>query len=298
MVRVPRSRYELAEWVKLLGYCLFQKEIIVPTFGSYGDLLMANGVLKAYSELKQRKLVVVYKNSEMSYNMPFHKCMFRLTSTYYLATRLARYFKNIFILTYGPVEEDRQTHLMQRMASRLNFVLPVGYEPYFLIDTNKDTVVLPSDVNYVTFQSNAKTSFSPNKNWVEGRMKEVVSRVKSRVKTIQLGLDTDADIEAKWDFRGKYSLRQTIYILSKSKLFVGLEGALMHAACAVGTPSVIVFGGYIHPHQSGYLTTTAIASKIECAPCLLTSNCPYGHLCMKEIEVEDVVRRIEGQLSL
>jgi Glycosyltransferase family 9 (heptosyltransferase) len=48
------------------------------------------------------------------------------------------------------------------------------------------------------------------------------------------------------------TFRQTLAVLSVCKAFVGTEGGLMHGAAAVGTPAVVIFGGFISPDITGY----------------------------------------------
>src|SRR5207245_580918 len=44
------------------------------------------------------------------------------------------------------------------------------------------------------------------------------------------------------DLTGRLSLRETVALLSQLDLFLSPDTGTMHAACAVGTPSVSVFG--------------------------------------------------------
>lgn len=48
------------------------------------------------------------------------------------------------------------------------------------------------------------------------------------------------------------TFRAACAILARAAAFVGPEGGLHHACAAVGTPAVIIFGGYISPKVTGY----------------------------------------------
>lgn len=48
------------------------------------------------------------------------------------------------------------------------------------------------------------------------------------------------------------NFRQALAILSKAKLFVGTDGALHHAAAALGIPAVVIWTGFSSPKHLGY----------------------------------------------
>lgn len=294
------SRYikALPECATLLKWLIFKHEILVPTFGSYGDLLMVNGVLREYSKIHNRKLRIVFKNAILSYNLPFIRAYLSAGPAYYIAVRLAPWFRNIRLINYGLIDEDKERHLMQRIAQRLGFELAPGFAPYYVVDEEKDTVPLPNNhgLPLVALQSTAKVSFTSYKNWIPGRMEAVATGIGDRGYRIQLGTPDDLPLPVDRHYQGQLSIRQSLYLLSKVQLFIGLEGALMHGAKALNVPTLVVFGGYIHPQNSGYPGTTGIKSSLPCAPCLKTAGCQYNHRCMKDIEVEQVQDHIKQLL--
>lgn len=274
--------------LNVLYWLLLGREIIVPTFGSYGDLLMTNGVLKQYADKQNRKLYIVCKNDVMLYNLPFIEKHVSNTAAFYIAVWLAKWFKQIKTVNYGPIHTNPNEHLMQRIANTLLFKLEPGFKPIYKIDTKADSIPLDfkSDLPIVCIQSEANTVFSQNKNWIPERMDEVVDILNKKAITIQIGTGSDRKLDTHYHYQGKLTMRQSIYLLSKSSLFIGTEGALMHACSAINTKAVIIFGGYIHPHQSGYDNIIGLKSDVECAPCLLTTPCPYEMKCMKEITAD------------
>ncbi|MBW1815863.1 MAG: lipopolysaccharide heptosyltransferase II [Deltaproteobacteria bacterium] len=89
---------------------------------------------------------------------------------------------------------------------------------------------------------------------------------------------------------GATTLMQALALLSISRLFVTNDSGLMHAAAALGTPTVAVFG------STDPRTTSPIGPRVRlvrhpvpCAPCLKPS-CPTDHKCMLSIGPEDVWR--------
>jgi heptosyltransferase-2 len=86
-------------------------------------------------------------------------------------------------------------------------------------------------------------------------------------------------------------------MLARARVLVGNDSGPVHLAGAVGTPVVAFFG----PTDPGRTKPAGSPLRILdryafCSPCFL-KKCPYGHECMREIEVTDAVRAIEELLG-
>lgn len=86
-------------------------------------------------------------------------------------------------------------------------------------------------------------------------------------------------------------------VLAQARAVVANDSGPMHLAAAVGTPVVALFG----PTDPGRTSPAGAPSRVLdryvfCSPCFKT-ECPYGHECMKEIAVEDVLHAVEELLS-
>jgi ADP-heptose:LPS heptosyltransferase len=86
-------------------------------------------------------------------------------------------------------------------------------------------------------------------------------------------------------------------VLSVCRLFVGLEGLLMHLARAVHCRSVIVFGGREAPANAGYLQNVNITRTPPCSPCWRFSACDFGRQCLRDIRPAEVVRHARSLLA-
>lgn len=152
---------------------------------------------------------------------------------------------------------------------------------------------------YVAVQSSVRSAAMAiaNKEWPPERMQEVVTRLRARIAVVQLGSATDPPLEGARDLRGKTTLRQAAAVLSKASAFIGMVGFLMHAARAVGTPSVIVFGGREHPTQSGYPGNENLFTAMECSPCWLWNRCPFDRECLARITPVHVVEAVDRVLA-
>jgi heptosyltransferase-2 len=88
---------------------------------------------------------------------------------------------------------------------------------------------------------------------------------------------------------GRLTLRQTIVILSRCRLFIGNDSGLMHIAAALAVPLVAIFG----PTEPGKTSPLGKPHRLlhhgsDCAPCLYR-ECPTDHRCMRAVGVGEVL---------
>jgi ADP-heptose:LPS heptosyltransferase len=83
--------------------------------------------------------------------------------------------------------------------------------------------------------------------------------------------------------------------IAAADLLVVPDSGPMHIAAAVGTPSVVIYGGYTDPECTGYAGNINLYSPVPCAPCWLRSPCPYDKKCLHQIlpnQVEAAVKQL------
>jgi lipopolysaccharide heptosyltransferase II len=147
--------------------------------------------------------------------------------------------------------------------------------------------------------------FGPSKTWPLEYYEELAASIirKNRKNNVYItgggsdgpGAIRQALLRSKQfhDLRG-IPLRQAFMLIKKAKLFVGNDSGLMHAADALDTPSVIIFGGTA-PYWGGPLSKKAkvIYRGMDCQPCF-RKTCRFGHYrCLKEVGVREVLRLIK-----
>ncbi len=100
------------------------------------------------------------------------------------------------------------------------------------------------------------------------------------------------------DLAGRTDLGQALALLKRLSMFITNDSGLMHAAAALGAPTVAVFG------STNPVTTSPLGPKValvrrevECSPCL-KPECPRGDLiCFADITPSDVAAAARGLLS-
>lgn len=91
------------------------------------------------------------------------------------------------------------------------------------------------------------------------------------------------------------SFRQAIAILSHCRAFVGTEGALHHAAAALGIPAVVLWSEFISPEFTGYASQANL--RHAGAPCGNRRLCDSCKQSMERITVAEVTTALRGVLN-
>jgi ADP-heptose:LPS heptosyltransferase len=82
------------------------------------------------------------------------------------------------------------------------------------------------------------------------------------------------------------TFRHAMAVLSVARAFVGIEGGLMHAAAALGVPSVILWSEFISPEITGYPQFKNLRHAGK--PCGMRVDCVGCRKSMEAITVAEV----------
>ncbi len=101
------------------------------------------------------------------------------------------------------------------------------------------------------------------------------------------------------------SLEESLVLISLSKLFVGVDSGLLHAAASFRVPAVGVWGATSPRFLFNEEEARAfVISPVECQGCHhrlprlhWMSGCPHDIRCMKEIAVEEVLQACLAKLA-
>lgn len=179
-------------------------------------------------------------------------------------------------------------HLINLMCASADLPPIEDPRPILTLDsTERQTVPHPR----VVIQASVLSARMPirTKEWFPDRMQAVADALRGEAEIVQLGSSSDPPIAGTLDLRGRTTLREAAAVLAGARLFIGMVGYLMHAAAAVATPSLVIYGGREHPEQSGYPRNRNLFTALPCSPCWLWHHCPYDRECMQRITADDVI---------
>lgn len=89
------------------------------------------------------------------------------------------------------------------------------------------------------------------------------------------------------------SFRHALAVIERAKLVITTDGALHHAAAALGAPAIVLWGGFVSPKILGYPTQTNLWNGAK--PCgWFKTDCAHCREAMDSISVDQVRRAIEA----
>ena len=111
--------------------------------------------------------------------------------------------------------------------------------------------------------------WTPNKDWPEDYWEDLLDRMAGQFSVIEIGASPQHPgvrrRDQYLDLRGKTGLEELLAAIAAGDLHVGPESGPVHIAAAMGTPAVVIYGGYIHPVCTGYPGNINLYSSVECA---------------------------------
>jgi hypothetical protein len=188
---------------------------------------------------------------------------------------------------------SRGRHIAQQMAGHVAVNLRNNWRPVIadiasVPNSARDRIVVQNSCRGARYASTTK-------EWSQSKWDELLEKL-TQFEIIHLGTARDPALPGVIDLRGRTTLREAAGYLAGARLFIGLESGLMHVAAAVGTPSIIVYGGRTEPAQTGYPWHHHITRTPPCAPCGLNDGCP-NHLICLDIPVAEVERTMWAALA-
>jgi ADP-heptose:LPS heptosyltransferase len=191
-------------------------------------------------------------------------------------------------------------HLIATMCAAVGIQGQIELWPRIFLSNKEERAgkVVPRE--QITIQASSLGASWPvrNKQWPFERFQAVANALKHDFDLVQIGALSDPQLAGALDLRGKTTARQAAAVLSSSRIFIGLEGGLMHLARAAECRSVIVYGGRVLPSQTGYSGNENLQWEGACAPCWQRDTCNFDRICLQEISTEAVVSAAWRQIEL
>jgi len=154
---------------------------------------------------------------------------------------------------------------------------------------------------HVVFNPDLKSGAPVNKQWPREYWEALV-RDTPQVSWLQIG-EGDG-VNTGWRVPGARYLQTPTFwhacgALAGARAAVLQEGGLHHAAAALGTPAVVIFGGFIAPDCTGYNAQQSIFVPTEEHPlgCGMRFYCEHCAKAMRSIQPTDVMQRLEKILE-
>ena len=190
-------------------------------------------------------------------------------------------------------------HIIEQICEFYGIQSPkLKCEMYFSHEERAKTEsILQGLENFIAIEPQSNDEYTVNKKYPLSKWQNIADRLKSDGhQVVQIGRKTETQLlDGVINLTGLTSFREAALLIEKSKLFVSSEGGLMHAANAVGTRSVIVYTGFIHPTMTCYPENKNIWIGKNHGPCGMKTIC---HHCKSEAENHDENEVVESVRSM
>jgi hypothetical protein len=159
----------------------------------------------------------------------------------------------------------------------------------FLTDTEK--AFAEPYRGLIMIEPNGKAIGHNNKLWLWDRWEQLVQG--STLKFVQCNYGPGGGLLGVTNVVTP-TFRHAMAVLSVARAFVGIEGGLMHAAAALGVPSVILWSEFISPEITGYSHFKNLRHAGK--PCGMRVDCAGCRRSMEAITVLEVAHALGSLL--
>jgi len=171
----------------------------------------------------------------------------------------------------------------------------------FFFDKLEQKVAASFAPGFIVIEPNVEwhKKVASNKDWGESKYKELARRLLLQGhRLVQFKHRNSRRLIEGADIIDLHKFRYAIAAMSKASLYIGPEGGMHHAAAAVGTKAVVIFGGFIPPQVTGYDTHINLTGGAEA--CGHIEPCRHCHQAMANISVDQVkdaaIRQLENEM--
>jgi ADP-heptose:LPS heptosyltransferase len=249
----------------------------------WGDEIIVTGIARRLQEKSRRRVLVLDKAGRRRWHAIWEG-----------NPRLAHpeWGGQVQTVVNGP---GRRPYIRRETRSRWiwrDWICPVGE----IALTARERVFGQSHAGRIVLEPNLTEKASPNKDWGWQRWSEMVRLLRAQGHVVtQLGPAGTRLLPGAEHLQTR-GFRDACAVLAAARLAILPEGGLHHAAAALGTPSIVIFGGYISAQQTGYPHQLNLDGGGEA--CGMRVRCLHCAAVMKRIDPAQVFDHAAALLRL
>jgi ADP-heptose:LPS heptosyltransferase len=290
--------YRLASPLRRLVEYLMERRGVVFLYRVYGsglgDTLAITAILDALNRERPTRAIVFSKVAPLFHAHPqvilnldyeklpkLHRSLLKSFAKYFRGARVIHVGREKWLLgtpPWNPPGQDYGKPWLQQMIPDLPQGLPhlreAAPQVWFAAEEvqryERKFAQLPNNYAVVKASVGAnRPSGMAIKNWDLAKFQEVIDN--TDLAWVQIGDAKEPSLNNVIAILGQTTLREALFVLSKAKLVLTVEGFISHAAAAFGMPVVVVFSGFHDARNLCYPTTIPVVahSLPACAPCYL-----------------------------
>ena len=276
-----------------------------------GDGVMATAVAAAYYAKYEKKLCLAHKQVALFENNPHVECFPEYAvqnlneQTIHQAEERGIQLVAVSYLHFEEESKDARPsvrgepsqNMLSCMAERVGLSGDFLALPRIYLTEEEKSFGREFGEDFIAI---AVQGIEKYKSWDVHKMEAVIHAFPNK-RFIQLGAPGDAPIKGAEYLCGKMTLRQVASVLSKSRCYIGPQGALIHLARAVDCPAIILAPSAEPFPQMAYPEYKTLSPEPLCPYCtagrMSFFNCECPEKCMEGISAERVTEALKQELS-
>lgn len=145
----------------------------------------------------------------------------------------------------------------------------------------------------------------PQKHWFEDRWARLADHLSQQgLAPVMVGAPADkpaadriaAQSRAIINLTGRFKLDESVALIARSQLLIGVDTGLTHAGTALRIPTVALFGSTRPYLRTDSPATVILYDALSCSPCRKNPTCEGRFDCMRQLDEDRVLRTALAQL--
>lgn len=277
----------------------------------YGDTLMAIGEAEALFHADPERRVAIGDGEQvewtsLSWGLPFLATQDYVDSGSPVQWVISHASNRPYIdyeamrkaLAANRVIPPRKRKHLVRLLGR--YIWKDGYRaiPARIVFTPEEQKIIDewSKQKFVCVEPFIKPRAPVNKQWPFERYRELVARLAKDMPVVQLSAPGHETFPGAVRAPTR-TFREAAAYIQASRLYVGAEGGLHHAAAAVRRPAVVLFGGFVDPAVTGYDFHSNLTGGADHFCGTRYDACPHCTKAMANITVDEVLAAVQKRLT-
>jgi len=149
---------------------------------------------------------------------------------------------------------------------------------------------------FVLLEPFIKSVAPPSKQYPVHKFLQVAEQLSRYVRVYQISTPDRPGLGTLPMIRPQ-SFQQAMGFIQAASLYIGPEGGLHHAAAAVGTPAVVIFGGFISPNVTGYENHINLTGGVDHSCGTRYGVCPHCTKAFANIPPDEIVQHARRLLQ-
>lgn len=231
----------------------------------------------------------------------------------------------------GLGSREGSQHLMTRVIDRpaddarfgseyIDAAVALGAEagsfvPHIVVDHDSHRTAvdrLQEQIGNRPFVALAPFTTRPQKHWFDGYWRTLIADLQKdrECAVVILGGPDDsqagdslaassqsADLPSVVSLAGRTSLLETMALIERAELLIGVDTGVTHMGTVAGRPTVALFGSTRPYTEPGTSTTSILYEPLSCAPCQKHPICEGRFTCMAELTPARVLAAARERLE-